>query len=192
MPSDDTKERILSVAGKIFGKYGFQKTTIDDIARTAHKAKGSVYYYFNSKEELFRSVLQEEIAVIKSGLTQVIISNMEATGMLREFLLNRMALLKDAVNYHETLKASFTDQFDFLEDILDEFYNFEVELLRAILDKGVKEHRFDIADTGATANVIITAMKAIEIPFYLQNKITRYEKTIVELVDILIKGLEKS
>lgn len=192
MPSDDTKDRILTVASKIFGKYGFQKTTIDDIAKTAHKAKGSVYYYFNSKEELFRSVLQEEISVIKSGLTQVIISNKEATGMIREFLLTRMYLLKDAFNYHETLKASFTDQFQFLEDILDEFYNFEVELLRAILDKGVKEQRFDIADTGATANVIITAMKAIEIPFYLQNKITRYEKTIVELVNILVKGLEKS
>lgn len=192
MPSDDTKERILVVASKIFGRYGFQKTTIDDIAKTAHKAKGSVYYYFNSKEELFRAVLQEEIAVIKSGLTQVIISNLEATGMIREFLLTRMHLLKDAVNYHETLKAGFTDQFEFLEDILEEFYNFEVELLRAILDKGIKEHHFDIADTGATANVIITAMKAIEIPFYLQKKITRYEKTIVELVTILIKGLEKS
>jgi hypothetical protein len=34
-------------------------------------------------------------------------------------------------------------------------------------------------------------MKAIEIPFYLQNKIIEYENTIVELLDILIRGLEK-
>ena len=42
-----------------------------------------------------------------------------------------------------------------------------------------------------TAQVIIMAMKALEIPFFLQNKIAEYEQTIVELLDILIRGLEK-
>lgn len=192
MPSDETRDKILNVASQIFGKYGFQKTTIDDIARTAHKAKGSVYYYFNSKEDLFRAVLQEEIALIKSGLTQVVIKGGETAGMIREFLMTRMNMMKDAVNYHETLKASYSDQYDFLEDILQEFYKFEVELLKAILDKGVREQKFEIRDTSATADVIITSVKAIEIPFYLQKKINRYEQTVVELLDILIKGLGRS
>lgn len=192
MPSDETRDKILTVASNIFGKYGFQKTTIDDIARTAHKAKGSVYYYFNSKEDLFRAVLQEEIAFIKSRLTQVVIKGGDTTGMIREFLMTRMNLMKDAVNYLETLRATYSNQYDFLEDILQEFFRFEVELLKAILDKGVKEQKFEISDTLATANVIITSVKAIEVPFYLQKKITRYEQTVVELLDILIKGLGKS
>jgi AcrR family transcriptional regulator len=192
MPIDDTRDKILKVAVRIFSRYGFQKTTMDEIARTAHKAKGSVYYYFNSKEDLFRAVVQYEINEIKSGLTRVIIQHKETTAMIKEYLLQRMYLMKFAVNYHETLKADFTEKYEFLEDIREEFFRFEMDILKAILDKGVEEKALEIKDTTATANVIILAMRAIEIPFYLQKRIGQYENTITELLDILIKGLEKN
>jgi AcrR family transcriptional regulator len=192
MPTDETREKILKVAIRIFSRYGFQKTTMDEIARTAHKAKGSVYYYFNSKEDLFRAVVQQEINEIKSGLTRVIIKQQETTALIKEYLLQRMVLMKSALNYHETVRADFSEKYEFLEDIREEFFRFETDLLKAILDKGVEEKKLDIRDTTATANVIILCMKAIEIPFYLQKHISQYEQTITELLDILIRGLEKS
>jgi AcrR family transcriptional regulator len=192
MAKDQTREKILSVASRMFGKYGFQKTTVDEIARTAHKAKGSVYYYFKSKEELFLAVVTIEINTLKTGLTRVIVNSQDATGMIRDYLLNRMVLMKDAVNYHESLKADFVADFGFLNEIREDFTRFEIDLMKAILDRGVRENKFEIKDTKATAQVIILAMKAIEIPFYHQHKITEYEQTIVELLDILIKGLEKA
>jgi hypothetical protein len=106
-------------------------------------------------------------------------------------MMKRMVLMKDAVNYHESLKAGFGDDFTFLEDIREEFTRFEVDLMKAVLDRGVKEKTFQIRDSRATAQVIILAIKAIEIPFYHQRKIAEFEQTIIELIDILIKGLEK-
>jgi len=188
---DQTKDKILAVAARMFGKYGFQRTTVDEIAHTAHKAKGSVYYYFKSKEELFLAVVTQEINLLKSGMARIIIDNQDATGMIRNYLLNRMTLMKDAVNYHESLKANFADDFGFLSECLEDFTRFEIDLMKAILDRGIRENTFQIKDSQATAHVIILAMKAIEIPFYHQNKIAEYEQTIVELLDILIKGLEK-
>jgi len=192
MAKDQTREKILSVASRMFGKYGFQKTTVDEIARTAHKAKGSVYYYYKSKEELFLAVVTLEINSLKAGLTKVIVNSQDATGMIRNYLLSRMTLMKDAINYHESLKADFVADFSFLNDIREDFTRFEIDLMKAILDRGVRENKFEIKDTQATAQVIILAMKAIEIPFYHHHKITEYEQTIVELVDILIRGLEKA
>jgi AcrR family transcriptional regulator len=191
MVKDQTRDKIMAVAARMFGKYGFQKTTVDEIARTAHKAKGSVYYYFKSKEDLFLAVVTQEINVLKSGLTRIIVDNQDATGMIRSYLLNRMVLMKDAVNYHESLKADFATDFSFLNECREDFTRFEIDLMQAVIDRGVRENRFKIKDTRATAQVIILAMKAIEIPFYHQRKITEFEHTIIELVDILIKGLEK-
>lgn len=182
----------MAVAARMFSRYGFQKTTVDEIARSAHKAKGSVYYYFKSKEDLFKAVVEREIGVLKTGLTKVILSSTDATGMIRNYLMGRMVLMKDAVNYHESLKADFVEDFEFLAESRNEFTRFEIELMEAILSRGVRENKFQIKDTQATAQVIILAMKAIEIPFYHQHKITEYEQTIVELLDILIRGLEKS
>jgi AcrR family transcriptional regulator len=191
MTKDQTREKILSVAARMFGKYGFRKTTVDEIARMAHKAKGSVYYYFKSKEDLFLAVVSQEINVLKTGLTRIIVDSQDATGMIRNYLVSRMILMKDAVNYHESLKADFANDFSFLNGCRLEFTRFEIELMKAILDRGVRENKFQIKDTQATAQVIIMAMKAIEIPFYSQHKIAEYEHTIVELLDILIRGLEK-
>lgn len=58
-PSGDTKrDAILSAALELFGRYGFRRTSIDDIARTAGIAKGTVYLYVENKEALFRTLSQ--------------------------------------------------------------------------------------------------------------------------------------
>jgi len=136
-------------------------------------------------------VVTQEINILKSGLTRVIVDSQDATGMIRNYLMNRMILMKDALNYHESLKADIVGDFEFLNECRQDFNRFEIELMKAILDRGIRENKFQIKDTQATAQVIILAMKAIEIPFYHQHKIAEYEQTIVELLDILIKGLEK-
>ena len=191
MAKDKTKEKIMAVASKMFARFGFQKTTVDEIARTAHKAKGSVYYYFASKEDLFKAVVEQEIGILKAGLTRVIVDSPDATSMIRNYMLHRMILMKEALNYHETLKADFFQDYEFLAQSRENFTKFETELMKAVLDRGVRENKFQIQDTLATAQVIILAMKAIEIPFYHQHKITVYEQTIVELIDILVRGLGK-
>ncbi|HET6559677.1 MAG TPA: TetR/AcrR family transcriptional regulator, partial [Prolixibacteraceae bacterium] len=47
---DANRESILKTAQEIFSKYGYKKTTLDDIANAVRKGKSSLYYYFTSKE----------------------------------------------------------------------------------------------------------------------------------------------
>jgi len=54
MSIETTKETIVSVANRLFSRFGFHKTSMDEIAKVARKAKGSLYYHFASKEDLFR------------------------------------------------------------------------------------------------------------------------------------------
>jgi len=49
-----TKEVIVNVASRLFGRYGFYKTSMDEIAKMARKAKGSLYYHFESKRFFLR------------------------------------------------------------------------------------------------------------------------------------------
>ena len=64
MQIDETKDIIVSVANKLFSRFGFQKTSLDEIAKTARKAKGSIYYHFASKEELFIEVVSGEMSCL--------------------------------------------------------------------------------------------------------------------------------
>ncbi|MBN2281768.1 MAG: TetR/AcrR family transcriptional regulator [Candidatus Marinimicrobia bacterium] len=53
------KKKIISEASKLFAQYGFNKTSIQDITDAAGIAKGTLYIFFNSKEEVLFSVFEE-------------------------------------------------------------------------------------------------------------------------------------
>jgi len=55
----EKREAILAAALMLFGHYGYRRTSIDDIAQEARVAKGTVYLYFKSKEEIFRALSQQ-------------------------------------------------------------------------------------------------------------------------------------
>jgi len=65
MPDIEVKSLIVESATKYFSKYGFHKTTMNEIAKHIHKAKGVLYYYFKNKEELFNEVLKQELNHVK-------------------------------------------------------------------------------------------------------------------------------
>jgi len=52
------QEEILAAAFDIFATYGFAAARIDDVARQAGIAKGTIYLYFRDKEQLFRAVVR--------------------------------------------------------------------------------------------------------------------------------------
>jgi AcrR family transcriptional regulator len=54
-----TRKAILTSCLKLFAKYGFSTTSIDQIARAAGITKGAVYWHFVNKEELFQAILEE-------------------------------------------------------------------------------------------------------------------------------------
>jgi AcrR family transcriptional regulator len=51
------KEQIMAAAISLFARYGYKKTTIDDIARELHIAKANIYRHFANKEDLYHQAV---------------------------------------------------------------------------------------------------------------------------------------
>jgi len=69
---EQRRNEILDAASKVFSKYGFAKTTIDQIANQADLGKGTVYQYFKSKNELFLSAGERGMDRLKDSVLTVI------------------------------------------------------------------------------------------------------------------------
>jgi AcrR family transcriptional regulator len=190
MIDTEVKNLIVGSATKYFSKYGFYKTTMDEIAKNIHKAKGLLYYYFKSKEELFNEVLKQELSTIKSSLSSIVNSDSDSLIMLKEYILTRLRLLHKAVNYHETLKADFFEKYHFVKDVREDFDEFERSQLTLILKKGKNEGFLDFKNINSTVNIMMIILNGIEIPFFLQNKYPEYENTIEELTSMLVNSLK--
>lgn len=62
----DKKEKIMLAATKSFSMFGFKGTTVDQIAKIAGVGKGTIYTYFENKEIILHSIIQQLIQEMKS------------------------------------------------------------------------------------------------------------------------------
>ena len=192
MQADTVKDKIVIAATRFFSHFGFHKTTMEEIARKIHKAKGALYYYFRSKEELYNEVLKQELSGIKSQLTEIVNSKNNPVEILELYVKTRLKLLNEAKNYHETIKADFIERYSFVDDVRKEFEEFERAQLLSILLKGKQEGFLEFSDLSSTANLILILLTSVEIPLFLQDRYEEYHQSIDEMISILSAGLKRN
>jgi len=193
MSIDETKRQIITTASQLFAKYGYYKTSIDNVAKMSRRAKGSIYYHFNTKEELFTAVVSSEIEVVKDGLTVNVLNQvMPVDEKLKQFLIQRMSLLYNAKNYHETLQADFYSEFIFLQNLRKEWEEWVKLQIRFIVEQGINEGIFEqIPQLDVMLDILSMVSRGLEIPFFLQNKYEELNPYFDGMLTIIIKGLKK-
>ena len=191
MKIDNTKEQIIKVARQVFAKFGFQKTTVNEIAKAVHKAKGSVYYYFKNKEELFQSVVEKEFQTLRTELIKAINAGENAKEKLTNYIKVRMKTLNEFSNMYDALKNDYLNYMSFIEQIREKYDNEEIVLVKSILTNGVLNNEFDIEDEEQTAIMIVTALKGLELPIFINSKYIELKQRLDFMISVLIRGIEK-
>jgi AcrR family transcriptional regulator len=103
---DSRRKLILASARKLFFAKGFKNVTIDKIAKRSELGKGSIYLYFNSKEEIYAQILLNDIDKFHQQVFALFDKNLSATDLLFElsyfyadFFLNDPELFRILMTY---------------------------------------------------------------------------------------------
>jgi len=102
------RQAILDAARELFADSGGEVPSVDQVARLAGLAKGTVYLYFGAKEEMFLALLTQElgdwVAFIAEGLQAGPLNAEEIARRMTEDLLERKIMLRLAAQCHGTLE----------------------------------------------------------------------------------------
>jgi AcrR family transcriptional regulator len=82
---DNRKRLILKSARTLFFKKGFNKVTVDEIAKSSELGKGSIYLYFNSKEEIYAQILLNDIDNFNSQVSALLEKESSSSDLLSQF-----------------------------------------------------------------------------------------------------------
>jgi AcrR family transcriptional regulator len=187
----DNKTLILQSAREVFKKYGFRKTTLEDIASATGRGKSSLYYYFRNKEDIFEGVLEMEVGRLKTEFLAAVGSMSSARAKLRIYIIRRMELFRQLISFYPSFRNEFTEYYGYIEKIRAKYDKEEVEIISGILRDGIREKEFVIPDVELTAQVIIKAMKGFEFPWALQQEQAGMEHDIDSMLQVLFYGLVK-
>jgi AcrR family transcriptional regulator len=191
LDKDEVKEAIVNVARHIFSRFGFRKTTMDEIAIASRKGKSSIYYYFASKEEIFEAVVEKEASILKQELIKAISEAESPAQKLKAHVLVRMHTMGKLANFYSAIKDDYLSHLDFIEKIRRKYDLEEIQMMQNILDEGVQNNMFEIADTPLAAIAIVTALKGMEIPLFWGVEEKNTEQRLDRLIQILFHGIIK-
>jgi AcrR family transcriptional regulator len=150
-------EEILGAALEVFGEQGFARTRLEDVARRAGVSKGTLYLYFDSKEELFRAMVRAKLEATLAYAEGFIRS---WQGTTRDLLRHFVADYWEVMNQPEKLrlaKVVLSELSSFPE--LARWYYLEVILrlrrvIEQILTRGIERGEFRSVPTIFTARAL--------------------------------------
>jgi len=179
---DHVREQILDAASAVFAKYGYKKATMDDIGHAIKKGKTAVYYYFNGKEDIFRGIVEREANMLGKSIVAAIEKGKSASDKFAMYIHARVNTLQKVSNFYDAMKNELLDSLEFINQARQTYDAFEISLVSSILSQGNKEGSFNVKDCNATAELIVTILKGLEIHLFVVSDQTRLQQKTEEII----------
>ncbi len=187
---DEVREHLVQAARQVFMKFGFKKTALDDIAKEARKGKSTIYYYFKSKDEIFKAVIEAESEIRTQTIDEQVTAVSDPQEKLRTYIFVRLLSLKKVDNYYEAIKNDLLDNLYFINSLRIKHLDSEVNFVKNLLQEGIDKGVYTIQNPELTARTIVTLLQGFEVPLIQKNlSDEEIQKSIDEMLNILFHGI---
>ncbi|MGO4379049.1 TetR/AcrR family transcriptional regulator [Pseudoduganella sp. RAF53_2] len=156
---DARPQELLAAALELFVDRGFAATRLEDVARAAGVSKGTLYLYFENKQELFKAVVRENIVQVigEAELELAGAENVSSEELLRH-MLEKWWNHANEYRAAGLMRLMMAESGNFPE--LAQFYEEEVNerggaLLEKVIQRGIARGEFRQVDSHAMMQVVI-------------------------------------
>ena len=188
------REETIQAAQKLFQQYGFQKTTMEDIAKAMGRGKSTLYCYYKSKDELFDAVVVSEMEEVFLKTQEAVEAFVSAEEKLRSYLSVFFKEMKGKINLYRIVRGELADDCLSIEKKLAEKFNTkEVRSVQRILQLGIEQKEFNPSfkdDVDLLAYTLVSALRSTVLRFIVENKFHDWEDRLGVISGIVIKGLK--
>ena len=192
---DKKRSEIAHAAISLFANKGFDSTTIQEIADAAQIGKGTVYEYFDTKEEIIIQVAMEMFAEMEKSIDLTIFAIKDPKERLKKFIEQTNSLvehMKDIMMvYMEIWRINLRDKnFGVSMMILKDALVTYRKVISDIIKEGQKMHVFKKSINGERLAIMLTAaFDGLAFHYLLDNKNIDLKKVSGEFINSLFEGI---
>ena len=159
---EEKKQMIIHAATECFSQLGYDKTTLDDIGGKVKLNKASLYYYYNSKEDLFCDVIYAEAQRFREEIRN-------KTRALRSAEEKVIFFLTERSRFYKRLKHLQEITMNMMKKIEPIFYTLqqgiqqeEKNMLKEMLDEGIHTGEINRTDPSRLSEVLLKVSSAFK------------------------------
>ena len=193
---DARPSELTAAALELFVEKGFAATRLEDVAARAGVSKGTLYLYFDSKEELFKAVVRESILPNIARVEGLLAHYEGPTADLIRTMVETIGMVVTTTKIGALPKLVIAEAGNF-PDIarfyLDEVIHRGLGVIEAVLKRGIARGEFRPFDVGLSVRAIIAPVVVLAI---WKNSFERFEAEPIDAkaylanhVDILMRGI---
>lgn len=190
-----TRAEIMETAASLFQRYGLRKTSLDDIARAMGKRRSFLYYYYESKEDLLKSVAENEIANMMASTHALVAQQATVEDKIRVFFVGPLRQTQDRMKVFsllsDELRAGDGQELLLLRTMRHSFHKKECALLAKIVRGGVASGEFQpLSDSviESFASFAVSARHGIELDMVMGDGDHDPLENLDEVVDVFLRG----
>ena len=193
MKDDLVKEHIINSSVAVFKKLGFDKVTMDDIAKAAKKGRSTLYYYFKNKHEVFEQVAEMEyLSIIEPAKAKIEKSNTIEEN-LRLYNEIKLKSLINKTQEYTFLLEDIKQNFNLAHSLFMKLRHIENRIFQETLTWAIEKKEIapiNQENMQFLAMTMVTAYSSLEKEMLLYGSIENMSVRLEWLVNILIKGLK--
>ncbi len=151
----DVRRKILDAAEERLWHYGFKKTTIDEIAADAGVGKGTVYLYFDSKEDIALAIMAHFKAESIERLQEIVRApEKDPVQKLKEMLTGPILMAHERCLQSPSALEMIVAVRPHIQVRMRPYLDQEIALIAQVLEDGNREGRFAVDDSVQTAQTL--------------------------------------
>ena len=192
MPLDtDKQQRILAAATERFARYGFKKTSIDEIARDAGVGKGTVYLLSPSKEDLFYQVVHRELRAWTAEVSPLLDPRQPADQLLVTVTLAAYSYLEQRPLVKELLLGNTDEMLPLWTHHLSDLRAICRQNSEEVIRIGVRQGRFRADLQVEAVGKLLQDLMVATMLFAYRTRTTQAEQaqSAAVCLDLLLNGL---
>ncbi|RKY98379.1 MAG: hypothetical protein DRQ13_03625 [Ignavibacteriae bacterium] len=148
------REKIINAAAELFSHKSYHEVMMEDVAKLISIAKGTVYNYFTSKEELYYSIMQVQMEKLISELKEKIESEESSLNSLRSFTTHLYTFMMVHKNFFLIYQKEFLNNENFLSADLAALEKQLADIITGVFVRGKAEGVFRDVDEKFAVSLI--------------------------------------
>ncbi|MEW6572700.1 MAG: TetR/AcrR family transcriptional regulator [Bacillota bacterium] len=183
---------IFDAAVAVFSEKGFARATMEEVARRAGIAKGTLYNNYRSKKELFLSLIEEGIERLENTVRREVARREDISGKLEALISAQLSFFEEYRDYCKLLLSEVWGLGTRWEEQVERLRSGYICIIRDLIEKGQAEGvirknlEVDAAATAVFGAVAVAALNA----FVFETRY-RYESILETLKELLLTGLRE-
>jgi AcrR family transcriptional regulator len=191
--SDFRRRQILEAARRMFARHGLEGATVDHIARAAHVAKGTIYLYFRSKDEILKHAVHEDLDALGRETIPGVAGAGPIEDRLRAFLADMLAFFDAQRGFIDLCQMEVgADVRRRIRHEFGEVYTAQTRAWQAALADAVRAGAIRAVDPKHTALAIVSFAHGLAIQRLRGWTDATLDADVAQASAILWKGLAPS